>query len=118
MELPVTLPKVTHFVFCQLGFNMFALDLLNFEDMEIQKVGSETCIGIFNTCPSLASKHNSRKCYLKLMQDFPGSSVVKNSPANARDRGLIPDLGSELIPHAMDQLSLCAASIEPVLWSL
>ena len=86
--------------------------------MEIQKVGSETCIGILNTCPSLASKHNSRKCDLKLVQDFPGSSVVKNSPANARDRGLIPDLGSEVIPRAMDQLSPCATGIEPVLWSL
>ena len=97
---------------------MFALHLVNFEDMEIQKEGSETCVDISNTCPSLASKHNSRKCYLKLMWDFPCSSVVKNSPANARDRGLIPDLGSEVIPHAKDQLSPCAPSIEPGLWSL
>ena len=27
------------------------------------------------------------------MMDFPGSSVVKNSPANAGDMGLIPRLG-------------------------
>ena len=97
---------------------MFALHLVNFEDMEVQKEGSETCVDIFNTCPSLASKHNSRKCYLKLMRDFPRSSVVKNLPANARDRGLIPDLGSEVIPYAMDQLRPCTPSIEPGLWSL
>ena len=28
------------------------------------------------------------------MEDFPGSSVVKNSPANAGDMGLIPGLRS------------------------
>ena len=29
-------------------------------------------------------------------QSFPGGSVVKNSPANARDTGLIPRLGRSL----------------------
>ena len=38
---------------------------------------------------------------------FPGGSVVKNLPASGGD------LGS--IPHAKEQLSLCAPTAEPVL---
>ena len=41
--------------------------------------------------------------------------MVKNLPANAGDMGLIPRSGE--IPHASKQLSLCAATIEPVLRS-
>ena len=33
------------------------------------------------------------KHYLKKIQGFPGGSVAKNPPANARDMGLIPDPG-------------------------
>ena len=40
---------------------------------------------------------------------FPGGSVVKNIPVNARDMGSIPG------PHAMEQLSPCATTTEPVL---
>ena len=29
----------------------------------------------------------------KVNKGFPGDSVIKNLPANARDTGLIPDLG-------------------------
>ena len=43
---------------------------------------------------------------------FPGCSVVKNPPANAGDTGLIPYLGRSHM-----QLSLCAITIEPVLYS-
>ena len=32
-------------------------------------------------------------------QDFPGGSVVKNPPANARDTGSIPDLGRSHRPQ-------------------
>ena len=38
--------------------------------------------------------------------------MVKNLPANAGDTGSI--LGSGKIPHAEGQLSLCAATAEPV----
>ena len=31
---------------------------------------------------------------------FPGGSVVKNSPANAGDLGLILDLGRPRMPHS------------------
>ena len=41
--------------------------------------------------------------------ELPCGSVVKNPPASAGDMGLIP--------HAMEQLSPCAAATEPVLWS-
>ena len=41
--------------------------------------------------------------------------MVRNLPANAGDIGSFPDLGR--IPHAMEQLSLCATSTEPVLES-
>ena len=39
--------------------------------------------------------------------------MVKNPPANAGDTGSIPDLGRFL--HALEQLSLCATTAEPVL---
>ena len=44
---------------------------------------------------------------------FPGGLVVKNLPASAGDTGSIPDLGRT--PHASGQLSLCAATVKPVL---
>ena len=45
------------------------------------------------------------------IRDFPGGSVVKNSPSNAGDVGLMPGCGSK-IPHAKGQLSLCTATRE------
>ena len=44
---------------------------------------------------------------------FPGGSVVKNPPANAGDTGSEPWSGK--IPHAMEQLSPPATTIEPAL---
>ena len=44
---------------------------------------------------------------------FPGGSVVKNLPASAGVTGSIPGPGK--IPHASEQLSPCATTIEPVL---
>ena len=43
--------------------------------------------------------------------DFPDGPVVKNLPSNAGDAGLIPGWGTK-IPHAVEQLSLCAATGE------
>ena len=45
-------------------------------------------------------------------RDFPGSSVVKNPPCNAGDVGSISGQGAKT-PYAMEQLTLCAATIEP-----
>lgn len=42
---------------------------------------------------------------------FPAGSVDKNSHANAEDVNLIPGLGR--IPHALEQLSLCATLLNP-----
>ena len=47
---------------------------------------------------------------------FPGGSVIKTLLADARDMGLIPDLGS-LIPQAAEQLSLCATTTKPALYT-
>ena len=44
---------------------------------------------------------------------FPGGAVVKNPPANAGDMGSSPGPGK--IPHAAEQLSLCATTTEPAL---
>ena len=44
-------------------------------------------------------------------RDFPGGPVVKNPPSNAGDAGSIPDRGPK-IPHAVRQLSPCAATTE------
>ena len=43
---------------------------------------------------------------------FPGGSVVKNPSANAGDGGFNP--WSRKNPCALEQLSLCATNIEPV----
>ena len=40
--------------------------------------------------------------------------MVKNPPANAADSGSIPPWSGK-IPHAMEQLSLCATATESVL---
>ena len=42
---------------------------------------------------------------------FPGGPVAKNLPCNAGYKGLIPSHGTK-IPHAMEELSLCAATTE------
>ena len=39
--------------------------------------------------------------------------MVKNSPSNAGHAGSIPGWGTKT-PHAVGQLSLCAATTEPV----
>ena len=51
----------------------------------------------------------------KIRQGFPGSSVVKNPPANAVDKGWIPGGERSLMPQ---QLTLCATTPEPMLQSL
>ena len=45
--------------------------------------------------------------------DFLGGLVVKNMPCNAGDMSSIPGQGTK-IAHAQEQLSLCAATAEPV----
>ena len=45
-------------------------------------------------------------------KDFPGGPVVKNPLANAGDTGSIP--GPWKIPHAMEQLSPCVPTTEPM----
>ena len=60
--------------------------------------------------------NNTRKdsSTLKIkLADFPGGIVGKNSPANAGDRGWPPVWK---IPHATEQLSLCARISEPLIW--
>ena len=41
--------------------------------------------------------------------DFPGGPLVKNSPCNARDPGLIRVRGTK-VQHVAEQLSLCIAT--------
>ena len=44
-------------------------------------------------------------------RDLPGGPVVKNSPSNGGDTGLIPGQGTK-ISHAAGQVSLCASTTE------
>ena len=44
--------------------------------------------------------------------DFPGGPVLKNLPANAGDTGSIS--GLVMIPHAVELLSLCTITTEPM----
>ena len=45
----------------------------------------------------------------------PGGSVVRNLPTSAADTGSIPGLGQS--HNATEQLSPCATTTEPLLWS-
>ena len=49
----------------------------------------------------------------KFVRDFLGGPVVKNLPYSAGDMGSIPGKGFN-IPHAAEQLSLRAATTEPL----
>ena len=49
----------------------------------------------FTVCKLKIKKVLSKQQY----QDFPGSTVVKNPPANAGDTGLIPGLGRSHMPR-------------------
>ena len=53
-------------------------------------------------------------CFKTLIRDFPGGSVVKNPPANARDPGSIPglELGSHM-PRGSIYHSSWAHVLEP-----
>ena len=58
----------------------------------------------------------------KVNKGFPGDSVIKNLPANARDTGLIPDLGRSYMPWSNQAcvpqlISLCSRAQEPQLLS-
>ena len=56
-------------------------------------------------------------CQLKKQEEgFPFGSVVKNPPANAEDTDSIPGPGRSYMPQS--NLSPCATTTEPVLWSL
>ena len=46
-----------------------------------------------------------------LLEDFPGGTMDKNLPANARDMGLIPDLGRSHMSQSNSQ-SLLAITTE------
>ena len=49
-------------------------------------------------------------------RDFPRGAAVKNPPANAGDTGSSPGQGRSHM--AAEQLSRCATTTEPALWSL
>ena len=63
--------------------------------------------------------YHKRKCMIKKIikkekkRGFLGGAVVKNPPANAAGHGFDP--WSRKIPHAAEQLSLCATTTEPAL---
>ena len=62
---------------------------------------------------SLFSKYNQAAAWKTALQGFLGGSLVKNSPANSGDTGLILDPGRP--PRAVEQLGLCTTVTEPVL---
>ena len=52
-------------------------------------------------------------CLREVVLGFPGGVVVKNPSANAGGHGFVP--WSRKIPHAAEQLNLCATTTEPAL---
>ena len=51
-----------------------------------------------------------------IQKDTTGGSVVKNPPANAGDMVFFNPWSRKIL-HAVQQLSLCTTTIEPVLYS-
>lgn len=49
------------------------------------------------------------------LQGSPGGPTVKNVPCDAEDTGSTPGPGRFQVPHATEQLSLCASTPEPAL---
>ena len=71
---------------------------------------------ITTTRESSHTAWETKRCRKEINQfnlGFPGGSVVKNLPASAGDTGSI--LWSRKIPHVLEQLSLYATTVEPVL---
>ena len=73
--------------------------------------------GLILFYPPFCCSTPPRLCLLSLILkissviDSPGGPVVKNLPANARNTGLILDLG-RLHMHVMGKLSLCTTATE------
>ena len=43
--------------------------------------------------PYIKSKYGNNTYLVKMLMDFPGGTVVKNSPANSGDAGSVPESG-------------------------
>ena len=67
---------------------------------------------------TIAKEHNTdsetpgMSLAVQWFRGFPCRTLVKNSPSNAEDAGLIPGQGTK-IPHALGKLTLCAATRTP-----
>ena len=79
-----------------------------YDDKELLKVSLYLLSNLSRKNKDLVSFQNN------YLWGFPGGSVVKNPPANVEDTGLTPGQGRF---HVMEQLSPCATTTEPVLWS-
>ena len=66
------------------------------------------CKFSFERCRKIKCSFAREKAIQQSVRDFLGvGPVVKNPPSNAGDESWIPGRGTK-IPHAMQQLSLCA----------
>ena len=96
-------PDAMIFIFWMLSFKP-ALSLFSFTFIK-RLFNSTACMSNINlswklpgksNCCSLDSfknEYSPNLFYLQHILGFPGGSIVKNPPANARDTGLIPGLG-------------------------
>ena len=67
--------------------------------------------GAKQTFSSQRRHTDGQQVHEKVLKNFPGGAVIKNSPTNARDMGSTPGLGRS---HTLEQLSLCTTTTEPV----
>ena len=63
--------------------------------------------------PCTEPAHSRRAINTQCLRDLPAGPMVKNLLYNAGDMGSVPG-GGTMIPYAKEQLSLRAATIEPV----
>ena len=53
-----------------------------------------------------------------MLQGFPGGPAVRNLPANAEDKGSIPDLGRSDMPQGNEVCALQQMSLYSRAWEL
>ena len=83
-------------------------------DTEMEKPGVRSFTNLYPhiVSNSMGQLPGEGKWGLKSPQDFPCGSAVQNLPANASDKGSIPDLGRFHMPWSNEAM---AATTKPVL---
>ena len=106
--------KLKNFCTAKETINKTKRPLTEWEKIFASKISDKGLISKIHKELMQVNIKNKQTTQLKNGQrDFPGGAVVKNPPANAGGHRFEPWSGK--IPHALEQLSLCTTTTEPML---